>query len=294
MANKIDANASSPNRIRRNFQRLAKTGIASGLTPGDTSLKLIGPNLAVNLDPAGDLYVGPAGVGVKLNPVGGLGMMITGGTAGTGLAVTGFQQLTSDPTGTDLKTAGSWFNTTGNQQKICFANDGTNASVGSYNGTIFSTAISGAITPNIATSIVPVYTGTFPANFLNVAGRQLLFVIKGFFNNGVANSFAVKPQINGCTLCTWTTPSTVGFVDFLLSIYATTVTTGTIGDLKSFTSTVVHGIGSDVGSAFDSVNNAPPNIDLTAANVWQFAVSPATPKATDGLVFTSGSIQLLF
>src|SRR5580700_8140234 len=92
MPNKLDRNASSPNRIRRNWQRFVKDGGLSGaLTPGDTSLKLIGANLAVNVEPNGGLQTLSSGLGVKLAPNGGLE------NTTNGILEYGFRSATSTP-----------------------------------------------------------------------------------------------------------------------------------------------------------------------------------------------------
>lgn len=252
MANKIDANASSPNRIRRNFQRLAKTGIAASVTPGDTSLKLINGNLAVNVAPNGGLQ-----------------------TEAAGLAVFGEQQLATDPT--SPTTGEAWFNSTNSTEELAISP----TLIGHRQTVIF---VNTAVITNTASTVranVAGYSITFPNGYMNLLGRTIrATVVLSFTQLAFALQQNLLFNLAGFDVAEITSNNTTGAATVLVQWDFTVSTTGTNG--------VVTIVGTQFSSsapiyATASEYGQTGTFDITGAFTFSLGTQSTSTNASDNI-----------
>lgn len=191
----IDPNASSPNRIRRNFQRLAELDLAGAITLSDTSLKLTNGSLSVNVDPNGGLQTLSTGLGVKLAPNGGLS------EGSTGVFASGFRLAATSPL---LNDGDTYYNSA-----LGYPVVQSNGLLLNLSGKLYASTADSNTISNVLTGVFTGTTFTFPANFFTVGRVVEIFVggnVSCLGSNNIALDILVG-SIDSGSVITVTPPS---------------------------------------------------------------------------------------
>jgi hypothetical protein len=205
-----------------------------------------------------------------------------------------FPVLSADP---GSPTAGQgWFNSTQQQVTASYGNDGVNFVNGNLLGMLFNFGLSRTVTANTSAQTFTSYLYTFPAGFLNIAGRLMRMRIYVTFGQTVLNSFTFNINLKSShatvALDSVTTTSVGGQNgDVIIDADITCISTGssgvvrTLGILASDNNAVV-----TTGSLL-TFNNA--TVDLTQQLTLQFSASAAVTNGTDTCVMKFMRLELM-
>lgn len=179
----IDPNASSPNRIRRNFQKLASQAGSATINTVGTPLVLAGGNLSLSFD--NSLILSGSALSVHLNASGGI---INSG----GLLVRGFRTAASNPMTTDGDT---YYDTA--YTAPFFREDGIAMAIG---GKVYQAGGNSNTITNVSSGTFTLPNGSFvfPANFFTL-GKSVQVQVNVSVTAPIGTTAAFQFGFNGVT-----------------------------------------------------------------------------------------------
>lgn len=305
-SNKIDRNASSPNRVRRNWQRMVKGGVSITATAplsyvngnisltlnangglqnstglslklADTSLVLSSSGAAVNLATNSGLQISS---GLKVKTVATGGLLLDGSGA---FYINSFQKIAADP---GSPAAGdAWYNTTTNQNRSLLATDGTNTLIGTLEYTIFQSGSQGTVNANTTPQTIPFYTQTLPTNFLT-PGHSLRWTLNGFINGTVSETFTFNMMFNSTVIGTLSMPFIAPGNTFF-SLIIDVNSSGAGGGIS-----VLTGFGS-LGAAGVVIPVTATAVTVSGTVTWSFTATATSTTASTQFNIIGATVELL-
>lgn len=294
--NAIDRNASSANRVRRNFQRLAD-GAAVGTIKVTAPISNAGGSISLTLNSAGGLY-NNSGLSVKLADTSlvesSSGLAVNPATAGglqvsSGLLVRGFRTSATSPLATD---GDDYYDTAKEIPYIQSA-----GVVQSVSGKLYATLADSSPVANTTIETILNNAFTFPANFFTAGKTVRIYASCLFGATGISPSspnLAVKVKIGTTTFSTESYPVvTTSGARVSFEIITVCRTTGVTGSFGRSGFALGEGAVGGTGIVLSAVGGSPVTMDTTTTQTVTITAQWSVADPTDTIVLHQLTIEAL-